>query len=42
MLGDELRPARFGANGIHNPLLRDVDKKLWQQETHFFIEEIVR
>jgi len=42
MLGNELRPARMGTNGVHNPLLRDVDKGLWQQEMHFFIEEIVR
>ncbi len=42
MLGNELRPARFGSQGVHSPLLRDVDKGLWQQETHFFIEELLR
>lgn len=41
MLGNELSPARIGKNGIHNPLLRGVDKGLWQQETHFFIEELL-
>ena len=41
MLGNELRPARFGKNGIQTPLLRDVDKGMWQQETHFFIKEFL-
>ncbi len=41
MLGNELRPARFGKNGIQTPLLRDVDKDMWQQETHFFIQELL-
>lgn len=41
MLGSELRPARVGSGGVHNPLLRDVDKGLWQQETHFFVEELL-
>jgi hypothetical protein len=42
MLGREVRPARHTPNGIQNPLLRDLDKGMWQQETHFFIEEILR
>ena len=42
MLGREVRPARRTPNGIQNPLLRDLDKGMWQQETHFFIEEILR
>ena len=41
MVGNELRPARFGKNGIQTPLLRDVDKGMWQQETHFFIDELL-
>lgn len=42
MLGNELRPARIGKGGVNNPRLRDVDKGLWQQETHFFIEELLQ
>jgi hypothetical protein len=42
MLGNELRPARIGNRGVHNPLLRDVDKRLWQQESHFFVEELLQ
>lgn len=41
LMGNEARPAMIGNNGIHNPLLRDVDKGLWQQETHYFIQEIL-
>jgi hypothetical protein len=42
MLGNELRPARIGNRGVHSPLLRDVDKRLWQQESHFFVEELLQ
>lgn len=39
MMGREVTPARMMSNGsVGNPLLRDVDKGLWQQETHFFIQ----
>jgi hypothetical protein len=38
LIGNDVTPARFMSNSsIGTPLLRDVDKGLWQQETHFFI-----
>jgi RHS repeat-associated protein len=41
LIGNESRPARYGPNGIHSPPLRDVDKGLFQQETHFFVQELL-
>lgn len=42
MMGNEVRPARLMRDGVqvHNPALQSVDYGMWQQETHFFVEEL--